>query len=383
MPKGVKFHKNSYWRRVYIPLSNGKHRQKYFNLETSDIKIAELRNRELSLNEDKIKSGLEYIPTWQSSTGTFRFKSYEFGYLSKKFMEYKRGEGITKGSLDFYRITFESLMDIQNHFETGWKEDLDMTRMGDEHIEDIKKYFMLRVNARENGIDNIKGLARPTVSIRYRNLRTFFDWLVDKEIIKKTPKLVIKGIPPKEPKLFTDAEMDMIYDHILNSDHHNYLADVYRFYAETGLRLSEPYHATLTENILTVGKTKGDSGRGRKVALQSHQVDTLRDLKKKHTTGYYSKSFHKIITQLGIKNNRSFHNLRDTWITKTWYLTGDIHLTSKLVGHSSITMTQVYCGFHPDELESYFPSIKEKKIETQKILRAMKEFELNPYRIEG
>ena len=79
-------------------------------------------------------------------------------------------------------------MDIQNHFDTGWKADLDMTRMNDDHIEDIKRYFMMRVDARETGINDIKGIARPTVGIRYRNLRTFFDWLVDKEVIKKTPK---------------------------------------------------------------------------------------------------------------------------------------------------------------------------------------------------
>ena len=382
--KGVYLRGKIYYRNINIRLSNGKYTKQYFCLDTSDIKDAIERNREIIFNEDKIKSGVEYVPTWRSHTGTFRFKSYEFGYLSKKFMEFKRGEGITESSLDFYRLTFDLVMDIQNYFDTGWKADLDMTRMNDEHIEDIKRYFMMRVNARETGINDIKGIARPTVSIRYRNLRTFFNWLVDKEVIKKTPKLVIKGIPPKEPKLFTDSEMDIIYDHILNSkDCHNYLADIYRFYAETGLRLSEPIHATLTENILTVRKTKGNAGRGRKVALESHQIDTLKTLKKKHTKGYYSKKFHKIITQLGIKNNRSFHNLRDTWITKTWYLTGDIHLTSKLVGHSTISMTQVYCGFHPDELESYFPSIKEKKVETQKILQAMKEFELNPYKVEG
>ena len=119
--KGVDFRKGSYWRKIYIPLLNGKHRQAYFNLETSDIKIAETRNKELSLNEDKIKSGLNFVPSWQSHTATFRFKSYEFGYLSKKFMEYKRGEGLTPGSLAFYRIAFESLMDIQNRFETSWK----------------------------------------------------------------------------------------------------------------------------------------------------------------------------------------------------------------------------------------------------------------------
>ena len=39
--KGVDFRKGSYWRKVYVPLLNGKYRREYFNLQTSDIKIAE------------------------------------------------------------------------------------------------------------------------------------------------------------------------------------------------------------------------------------------------------------------------------------------------------------------------------------------------------
>ena len=393
--KGVYLRGKVYYRNINIRLSNGKYTKQYFCLDTSDIKIAETRNKELSLNEDKIKSGLDFVPTWQSNTGTFRFKSYEFGYLSKKFMEYKRGEGLTKGSLDFYRIAFESLLDIQNYFESSWKEDLDMTRMNDEHIEDIKKYYMLRVDAMENSIPEIKGLKRATVHIRYRSLRTFFDWLVEKEIIKRSPKLVIKGIPPKPPKYFSDTEMDLICNHIMKSkEHDSFLSDVFRFYAETGLRLSEPFHAELKGSILTVGKTKGDAGRGRKVALQSQQTDVFKALrqkthigtaqdtinKKTHHKHHYSKKFNKIITELGIKHDRSFHNLRDTFVTKTWFLTKDIHLTSKLVGHSTVSMTEKYCGFHPEELANDFPSVLRQREEKEKIFQAMKDFELNPWK---
>ena len=382
--KGVALRKGSYWRKVYISLSNGKHRQAYFNLETSDIKIAELRNRELSLNEDKIKSGLEFVPTWRSHTGTFRFKSYEFGYLSKKFMKYKRGEGVTKGSLDFYRIAFDRLMDIQNYFDTSWKADLDMTRMSDEHIEDIKKYFMMRVDARENGIDDIKGLSRHTVQTSYRNLRTFFDWLVDKEIIKRTPKLVIQGVYKVEKKFFVEDEINLIYDFISKSKYHSFLIDVYRLYEETGLRLSEPYHAILDGNILTVGKTKGNSGRGRKVALESHNVVTLKKLKKTFPSQYISKTFHKIITELGIKNGRSFKNWRNTFIFKTQYLTSDPQLTTKIIGHSSNKVTEDYIGnFEPSDYERFYPSLKGLREQRQSIMDAIKSFELNPYKIEG
>lgn len=387
---GCVYQNGGWFRKVSIPLGSKRYKQLYINLGKNSngsalsIKEAEIRNAEVNHNIEKVQvKGKDFQFYWMNAKSKNRILSDELSSLHKKFMEYKRGEGLTKGSLEFYRITYDSLMDIQNYFETDWKPDFIIRTMRDRHIEDIKKYFMMRVDARENGAEGIKGISRATVSIRYRNLRTFFDWLVEKDIINRAPKLVIKGIPPKEPKLFTDTEIDMIYEHILKSNkYHNYLADVYRFYVETGLRLSEPFYATINGNILTVRKTKGDAGRGRKVALESHHVETLNELEK-HTKQYYSKMFHRIISDLGIKNDRSFHNLRDTWITKTWYLTGDIHLTSKLVGHSSISMTQAYCNFHPEELETYFPSIQQKKVETQQMLQAMKEFELNPYKIVG
>ena len=52
---GISFRKGSHWRKVYIPLNNGKYRQEYFNLDTADIKVAEYRNNEISLNIEKIK----------------------------------------------------------------------------------------------------------------------------------------------------------------------------------------------------------------------------------------------------------------------------------------------------------------------------------------
>ena len=148
-------------------------------------------------------------------------------------------------------------------------------------------------------------------------------------------------------------------------------ADVFRFYSETGLRLSEPFHAELKGSILTVGKTKGDAGRGRKVALQSQQTDVFKALrqkthigtaqdtinKKTHHKHHYSKKFNKIITELGIKQDRSFHNLRDTFITRTWYTTGDIHFTSVLVGHKKVEMTRKYSQFKPSQLRIDFPDI--------------------------
>ena len=56
-----------------------------------------------------------------------------------------------------------------------------------------------------------------------------------------------------------------------------------------------------------------------------------------------------------------FHNLRDTFITRTWYTTGDIHFTSVLVGHKKIEMTRQYASFLPSQLKDDFPDIYENR----------------------
>ena len=52
-----------------------------------------------------------------------------------------------------------------------------------------------------------------------------------------------------------------------------------------------------------------------------------------------------------------FHNLRDTYAVRRWIETGDIHLVSKEIGHSSVTMTQKYADFTLKRLAVDFPSL--------------------------
>ncbi|MDP7043999.1 MAG: hypothetical protein QF807_08315, partial [Candidatus Thalassarchaeaceae archaeon] len=52
-----------------------------------------------------------------------------------------------------------------------------------------------------------------------------------------------------------------------------------------------------------------------------------------------------------------FHNLRDTYAVRRWIETGDIHLVSKEIGHSSVTMTQKYADFNLRRLSVDFPSL--------------------------
>ena len=53
--KGVYLRGQIFYRNINIRLSNGKYTKQYFCLDTSDLKVAEIRNHELIINESKIK----------------------------------------------------------------------------------------------------------------------------------------------------------------------------------------------------------------------------------------------------------------------------------------------------------------------------------------
>ncbi len=83
----------------------------------------------------------------------------------------------------------------------------------------------------------------------------------------------------------------------------------------------------------------------------------------------YSKVFKDACREIG-SGDRKFHNLRDTFAIRLWAITGDIHYVSKVIGHTSVTMTEKYANFNVRRLISDFPSLSgyiEKRLNIPKI----------------
>ena len=404
--KGVVFHRNKYWSKLYKRLPNGKYSQKYYCLDTDSPKVARLRNEEVLKHKHDIQRGDNFIPYWRSKSGQSELENFKFLYLKQEFIKSKQVTNTAEKSLNFYRASFNNLLDIKNHFKTDWCEDLDLTKIQDKHYNQIMEYFVMRFNIRKSDIAEGKephqynklGMSGHTIKTRYRNLKTFFRWLKYKGVIDRVPELVINGVYKKLPMYFADAEMDSICKYIKNSDKYDdFLADVYTFYSATGFRKKEPFFVEIGENMATVKDTKGDAGRDRKVGLDAYQMETLKRLKRRthtstikgerninsHELDYWSRQFNFILRDMGIKKGRKFHNLRDTYITKTWLLTGDIFLTSKIVGHTSIAVTQNYSGFTLEEIGKDFPSVLALREQRQVLADAQKQFTLNPWIPQG
>ena len=56
--------------------------------------------------------------------------------------------------------------------------------------------------------------------------------------------------------------------------------------------------------------------------------------------------------------HHKFHNLRDTYATRRWAITGDIKGVSNELGHTSVSMTEKYTKVKLRRLMDDFPSLK-------------------------
>ena len=130
--------------------------------------------------------------------------------------------------------------------------------------------------------------------------------------------------------------------------------------------------ATLEGNWLIV-PPDSKTGRERAVLLTPELKKIFQEMqsswnvnkKPRSIQDYYSKQFKKACEQIGL--DRHFHNLRDTYATRQWLITGDIYVVSKKIGHTSVTMTQKYANIDLRRLVQDFPSLREqveKRVET-------------------
>lgn len=76
------------------------------------------------------------------------------------------------------------------------------------------------------------------------------------------------------------------------------------------------------------------------------------DTKKKRITTAFTKAF----KLAGITGKRSLHSLRHTYALRMLVELGEIHLVQKLLGHSTVTVTEIYTKFPMNYLKQIFRS---------------------------
>lgn len=172
---------------------------------------------------------------------------------------------------------------------------------------------------------------------------------------------LLKDIEHK-PKYLSNEEFKKILNE-LDDD----MAKVFRFYRDTGVRLSEPMWAHLENNFMIVPPERSKNHQEREIPLTDEQVEVLKfiqskyrhmsDLKNpKKNCAVFSTKFFNVCKKLNIKGKK-FHSLRHTFAVRTYLSTRDLYYTARMLGHKDVSTTLIYAKFSLKRLAEDFPDL--------------------------
>lgn len=214
------------------------------------------------------------------------------------------------------------------------------------------------------GISNIIGV-----------LKSIFTHAEKLEVILKNPlKFVdIPKIPKKVPVYWSKAEIN----DFLRSNRSNELYPLYVVALNTGCRKGElaalKWHQIIfDENLIEISATRDQHGRrdqtknGKNRFIPMNEVTrmTLLALSKRRVSDYVFthtdktplrvnhlyRYFKQAQKRAGIMKRLTFHMLRHTFASQFMMSGGNIYELQKVLGHSSIDMTQIYAHLSPAHL---------------------------------
>lgn len=188
-----------------------------------------------------------------------------------------------------------------------------------------------------------------TVNIRLRGIRVFLFWLVEIGLLNKLP-FKIKQIKLKErlPQFLTPDDLQLIY----NSTNDPILISTFKVYAGTGMRLSELKTSILEGNFIRV---IGKGNKERVIPMPKSLIDDYQiAMAANYKTDRISSQFTKARRRAGVDDNKTLKSLRHTFALMKLVELGEKHLVQELLGHSSVTVTEVYTKFPIEYLKEVF-----------------------------
>lgn len=244
-----------------------------------------------------------------------------------------------------------------------------LTRYTPRDVEIFKKIRLEQLSGRSG---RKQRCSPTTVNIEFRTLRSAFNVAKKWNYIEDNPFIHSSQlrVPERHINFLTRAEFNLL----LSTIKEPVLKDIVVFAVLTGLRLSELINLTWNDidfqrqiiNVCSKSDFTTKTGRNRAVPLNKFLIgilqgkDGLVDKEqylfmlngKKVQASYLSHRFKQHIRQAGLRDTIHFHSLRHTFAT--WLVQGGVNIyeVQKLLGHSSIAVTQIYSHLQPDNLHA-------------------------------
>ena len=224
-------------------------------------------------------------------------------------------------------------------------------------------------------------LKSTTVSRRISSLRSFYRFLKNEGQIKTNPFSLVKS-PKKEKKLPSFLYQDELFE---TFEHINIKTPlgvrnklIFELLYATGIRASELINIKLSDldlndkKILIYGKGSKEryvnygsvaynlleeylnNTRRELIKEKNHQFLIINHLGDKITTRGVGLIIEKIIKDTALKNKISPHSLRHTFATHLLNEGADLLTVKELLGHSSLSSTQIYTHITDDKLKEIY-----------------------------
>lgn len=224
-----------------------------------------------------------------------------------------------------------------------------------------------------------RDLAKTSIIRKISSLRSFYDFLLKNSMVKTNPFADIQLKKPKGylPHFFYEEQMQQLFDSVESEQDPMRFRDILLLellYA-TGMRVSEITNLTLDridlkqKMILVIGKGNKQRyvpfGEKAKNALTDYlpfRIELMAKFKQQHnyllinhygqqiTPAGISYLLEKIIKQSALTNNIHPHMLRHTFATHLLNNGADLRTVQELLGHSSLSTTQIYTHVTTDNL---------------------------------
>ncbi len=334
---------NWYARVQWYKANQSVQSEKQVPLRTKSKVTARERLAEVNKVENDIKEGLVFKFPWLSNLTKTKMQRFTLKDAINSWI-FKRLNKVSKNTTS---LNNQGL----NYFMSFIGKTYPLNSINSNHIEKFIIY-----------LESLR-LSSTSINMHLRTIKAMFRYYKRIEKLEKIPFIQQLSIPKKEPIYITDSE----FHSILKLDWlDTFYKRIFILYRETGMRLREPMISVLDGNWIDIPNTS-KSKVGRNIELNNELNQMYLELNDWLEKGYgsrlkdsgehISKKFKKALIDIGAHESKHFHSLRHTYAVRMLLKGTSIYKLKLLMGHSSVTTTEVYSNMNLRRVRQDFPKL--------------------------
>ena len=353
-----------WYARVRWYDNNNIRHEKQIPLRTKSKVTARERLAVVNKVESDIKDGMSFSFPWLNDEGTVKVVRKSIGDVIADFIMFKQLQGLANSSIN-------RVMHTLTNFAGFMGISFPITSVTSKHINGKNSYVEYCFNKK-------KPMTKASVNLELRNLKTFLKWCVENEHLDKMPKIVMVKVSKAKPNYLNEEEICSILELETLSPKWK---RIFCFYMATGMRRAEPFFGRLTGSWLVIPEEHTKGKKEKEIHLTPDMIEVWKKMMEMKsdwkTRGYklynlfgkITKKFKWTIREAGIDDKHHLHNTRHTFAVRKYLETNDIYSVKSELGHSSVTVTEMYTEFKQSRLKSDFPSLNKKVSKNRQIVK--------------